>query len=140
MDPKCPDCGEPLDGKFHTSVCQDRSTAPLPSDPGDHPSCPGTSVAPVTLQVDGREIALVTAARLTQESAPLAREELPPALAAKIATLAAVTPILLDVFSVVDDVFTESDALSPEKRQVGLSRIYRAYKKAKAQLDPDGTA
>lgn len=88
----------------------------------------------------------VVAAPPTPESAPLARDEdsgssTPgQSFVDKVTILARITPILLEVFSVVDDVFTESDALSPEKRQVGLSRIYRAYKAAKAQLDPESAS
>lgn len=42
-----------------------------------------------------------------------------------------------ELFAEVDDVFTEDDALSPEKRQMGMGRLYRAWKKARKELDPD---
>lgn len=51
--------------------------------------------------------------------------------------LAAATRPLLELFSVVDDVFTEDDALSAEKRQMSLGRIYRGWKECRAALDPD---
>lgn len=50
---------------------------------------------------------------------------------------AALLLLLLDLFSVVNDVFTEEDALKPEKRQMSLGRIYRAWGKFCRELDPD---
>jgi len=41
------------------------------------------------------------------------------------------------LFADVDDVFSEDDALSPEKRQMGMGRIYRSWKRVRAQLDED---
>ena len=41
------------------------------------------------------------------------------------------------LFAEVDDVFTENDAMAPEKRQMSMGRLYRAWKKARAELDPD---
>ena len=43
----------------------------------------------------------------------------------------------IELFADVDDVFSEDDALAPEKRQMGMGRLYRAWKKARAKLDPD---
>lgn len=37
----------------------------------------------------------------------------------------------------IDDVFTEDDAMSPEKRQMGMGRAYRAWKKWRKRVDPD---
>lgn len=50
--------------------------------------------------------------------------------------VAAVQP-LLELFATVDAVFMEDDALSPEKRQMGLGRIYEAWKQCRATLDPE---
>lgn len=44
---------------------------------------------------------------------------------------------LLELFSVVDDVFDEHDAFAPDKIRAGLGRIYRQWKKSRAQLDPE---
>lgn len=38
-----------------------------------------------------------------------------------------------------DDVFTEDDALSPEKRQISLGRIYEEWKRVRGELDPGWT-
>ena len=43
----------------------------------------------------------------------------------------------IELFADVDDVFSEDDALSPEKRQMGMGRIYRSWKRVRAQLDED---
>ena len=51
--------------------------------------------------------------------------------------LALATRPLLELFAAVDDVFTEDNALGPENRQKSLGRIYRAWKAAREQLDPD---
>ena len=37
----------------------------------------------------------------------------------------------------VDDVFDEEDAMSPEKRQMGMGRLYRSWKKWRVAVDPD---
>lgn len=50
--------------------------------------------------------------------------------------LAVMLPFI-ELFADVDAVFTEDDALSPEKRQMSLGRIYRSWKNARAWLDPD---
>jgi hypothetical protein len=42
-----------------------------------------------------------------------------------------------ELFAEVDAVFDEEDAMSPEKRQMSMGRMYRAWKKARAELDPD---
>lgn len=44
---------------------------------------------------------------------------------------------LLEMFAMLDDVFTEDDALSAEKRQMSLGRVYEAWKRTRAALDPD---
>lgn len=46
------------------------------------------------------------------------------------------TEPLLELFALVDDVFTEDDAMSPEKRQIGMGRIYEQWKRTRAALDP----
>lgn len=51
-------------------------------------------------------------------------------------TLARATMPLLEMFACVDDVFSEDDALSPDKRQMSLGRIYRTWKSVRTQLDP----
>jgi len=43
----------------------------------------------------------------------------------------------IELAAVVDDVFTEDDALSPEKRQTGMGRMYRAWKQWRTEVDPD---
>lgn len=43
---------------------------------------------------------------------------------------------LLELFADVDDVFSEDDAMDPQKRQMGMGRLYRAWKKARAATDP----
>lgn len=50
--------------------------------------------------------------------------------------LAAVVP-LLEMFAMCDDVFTEDDALSPEKRQISLGRLYEQWKRTRTALDPE---
>lgn len=67
--------------------------------------------------------------RATRENRP---SELDPAI-----VLARATQPLLDMFATVDDVFSEDDALSADKRQVSLGRIYRKWKEVRSQLDPD---
>lgn len=44
---------------------------------------------------------------------------------------------LLSMFAMCDDVFTEDDALSPEKRQMSLGRIYEEWKRCREKLDPE---
>lgn len=51
--------------------------------------------------------------------------------------LIAVTAPLLELYAVVNDVFTEDDALSADKRQISLGRIYEQWKRCTAKLDPD---
>lgn len=43
---------------------------------------------------------------------------------------------LFEFFSEVDDVFMEDDALSAEKRQMGMGRLYRSWKRARDVMDP----
>lgn len=43
---------------------------------------------------------------------------------------------LLELFADVDDVFSEDDAMTPEKRQMGMGRLYRAWKHVRAEMDP----
>ena len=50
--------------------------------------------------------------------------------------LGLVTP-MLEFFADIDDVFSEDDALSAEKRQMGLGRCYRAWKRCRTAMDPD---
>ena len=45
--------------------------------------------------------------------------------------------MLLELFSTLDDTFTEDDALSPEKRQMTVGRVYRAWKDARLAMDPE---
>lgn len=52
------------------------------------------------------------------------------------AMIGAVEP-LLEMFAICDDVFSEDDALSAEKRQMSLARIYRTWKDVRGQLDPE---
>lgn len=47
-----------------------------------------------------------------------------------------ITPALLRFFAAVDDVMSEDDAMHPAKRQMGMGRIYRAWKIAREELDP----
>lgn len=55
------------------------------------------------------------------------------------ALIAATTP-LLELFAVADDVFSEDGAMAPENRQKGMGRIYRAWVKARSDIDPDFSA
>lgn len=50
--------------------------------------------------------------------------------------LALVAP-LLEFFAEIDDIFTEDDALSPAKRQMGMGRAYRAWKRVRVVMDPE---
>lgn len=43
---------------------------------------------------------------------------------------------MLELFAEVDDVFSEDDALAPAKRQMGMGRLYRAWKKCRSAMDP----
>jgi hypothetical protein len=43
----------------------------------------------------------------------------------------------VELFADVDAVFTEDNAMAAENRQMGMGRIYRAWKKARKELDPD---
>lgn len=40
----------------------------------------------------------------------------------------------------VDCVFDEDDAMDPAKRQIGMGRLYRAWKAWRVELDPDYNA
>jgi hypothetical protein len=51
--------------------------------------------------------------------------------------LIAATAPLLELFAMCDAVFTEDDALAADKRAVSLGRIYRAWKRARADLGAD---
>jgi hypothetical protein len=55
---------------------------------------------------------------------------------ARVDALVAATAPLLELFSVLDAVFTEDDALT-EHRQTSLGRCYEAWRKARAELDPN---
>lgn len=44
---------------------------------------------------------------------------------------------LLELFSVCDDVFLEEDAFAPAHIKQTTGRVYRAWKKTRAALDPD---
>lgn len=55
----------------------------------------------------------------------------------RVADLIAATGPLLDFWATADAVFDEDDAMSPEKRQAGMARIYRAWKDVRRTLDPD---
>jgi hypothetical protein len=55
----------------------------------------------------------------------------------RVNQLIGATNPLLALFAAVDDVFTEDDAMSPEKRQMSLGRIYRQWKKTRAELGGD---
>lgn len=51
--------------------------------------------------------------------------------------LVGVVEPLLEMFATIDAVFEgEEDALSPEKRQVTLGRVYEEWKRTKRRLDP----
>lgn len=52
------------------------------------------------------------------------------------AQLAALQPFF-ELAADVDTVFEEEDALSPDKRQMGMGRLYRAWKKWRIAVDPD---
>jgi len=55
----------------------------------------------------------------------------------RVDDLIAATGPLLEFFSTADAVFDEDDAMSPEKRQTGMGRIYEAWKKTRKTMDPD---
>jgi hypothetical protein len=44
---------------------------------------------------------------------------------------------LLEMFAACDDVFTTEDSFAPEHIHKSLGRIYRQWKKTRAELDPD---
>lgn len=56
--------------------------------------------------------------------------------ASRARALVNATEPLLELFALVDAVFTEDDAMSPEKRQTGMGRIYEQWKRCRAELDP----
>lgn len=70
------------------------------------------------------------ARRANGSSAPLTPEQ-------RFWDLLGIVRPMLEFFAEIDDVFSEDDALLAEKRQMGLGRCYRSWKKCRAAMDPD---
>lgn len=66
-----------------------------------------------------------------------ARRQLPTLTAEQLAAVLVAHHPFYELFAEVDAVFDEDDAMTPEKRQMGMGRLYRAWKKAREELDPD---